>query len=225
VYRVYRLNGVQNHGPIRAHAHGSCMNTGIFVQMKLDRSDLRLLDALQQDATLTNQELGERAGLSASQSSRRKAVLEEAGVIRGYRAELDAASLGLRLLAFVQVRLAAHSGENAAKFRELVLSRGEIQEAYALTGKTDYMLKVVLADLACLSAFVNDVLLRHESISRVRSSIVMDRLKATASLPLPDIGGVSLWPTPIAPGSGGRLAPQPSSVAPARAFRRRVETS
>ena len=159
--------------------------------MNLDRTDLRLLDALQQDATLTNQALGERAGLSASQCSRRKSILEESGVIRGYRAELDAASLGLWLLAFVQVRLAAHNEENSAKFRELVLSRGEIQEAYALTGKTDYMLKVVLADLNGLSAFINDVLLRHESIARVRSSIVMDRLKATASLPLSDITGVS----------------------------------
>ena len=152
--------------------------------MELDRADLRLMDALQQDAMLTNQQLAERIGLSASQCSRRRTILEASGYIRGYRAELSADRLGLRLLAFVQVRLATHSGNNAERFHALVASHDEVQEAYALTGKTDYLLKVIVADLDHLSAFVNGVLLRHESIARVRSSIVMDRLKATASLPL-----------------------------------------
>ena len=150
----------------------------------MDRFDLRLLAALQDNARLTNSELGERIGLSPSQCSRRRSLLEQAGVIRGYCAELSAPALGLKLLAFVQVRLAAHSGDNAEKFRALVALREEVQEAYSVTGKTDYLLKVVVPDLEALSAFVNTVLLRHESVARVRSSLVMNRLKETARLPL-----------------------------------------
>jgi DNA-binding Lrp family transcriptional regulator len=150
----------------------------------LDAFDLRLLAALQDNGRLTNQEVGERIGLSPSQCSRRRAALEAAGLIRGYRAELAAEALGFRLLVFIQVTLAAHSGDNAEKFRALIGRLDEVQEAYAMTGDADYLLKAVLPDLKDLSALVNDVLLRHESVARVRSSIVLDRLKEAARLPL-----------------------------------------
>ena len=151
---------------------------------RLDAFDLRLLAALQENGRLTNQELGECIGLSASQCSRRRAGLEGAGLIRGYRADLAAGLIGFRLLVFVQVTLATHSGDNAEKFRKLVARLDEVQEAYATTGDTDYLLKVVVADLKDLSVLVNEVLLPHESVARVRSSIVLDRIKETASLPL-----------------------------------------
>jgi DNA-binding Lrp family transcriptional regulator len=151
---------------------------------RLDAFDLRLLAALQENGRLTNQELGERIGLSASQCSRRRAGLEGAGLIRGYRADLAAELIGFRLLVFVQVTLATHSGDNAEKFRKLVARLDEVQEAYATTGDTDYLLKLVVADLKDLSVLVNEVLLPHASVARVRSSIVLDRIKETASLPL-----------------------------------------
>lgn len=150
----------------------------------LDAFDLRLLAALQDNGRLTNQEVGERIGLSPSQCSRRRAGLEAAGLIRGYRADLAAEALGFRLLVFIQVTLAAHSGDNAEQFRALIDRLDEVQEAYAMTGDADYLLKAVLPDLRDLSALVNDVLLRHASVARVRSSIVLDRLKETPRLPL-----------------------------------------
>jgi DNA-binding Lrp family transcriptional regulator len=150
----------------------------------LDQFDLRLLAALQEQGRLTNQELGERVGLSASQCSRRRATLETAGVIRGYRAEVDAEALGFPLLVFIQVTLATHSGDNAQRFRRLVADLDEVQEAHAVTGDNDYLLKAVLADLKALSVLINDVLLPHQSVARVRSSIVLDRLKDTTRLPL-----------------------------------------
>ncbi|APT58563.1 Lrp/AsnC family transcriptional regulator [Roseomonas gilardii] len=150
----------------------------------LDALDLRLLGALQEDARLTNQQIGERIGLSASQCSRRRAALEASGLIRGYHAELDAERLGLHLLVFIQVTLASHSGDNARRFRDLVSRLEEVQEAYAMTGDADYLIKAVVRDLKGLSVLVNDVLLPHESVARVRSSIVLDRLKASGSLPL-----------------------------------------
>ncbi|MBI0436115.1 Lrp/AsnC family transcriptional regulator [Roseomonas sp. KE0001] len=150
----------------------------------LDGFDLRLLAALQEDARLTNQQLGERIGLSASQCSRRRSALEAAGLIRGYRAELEAEALGLHVLAFVQVTLTAHSGDNSRRFRELLARVEEIQEAYAMTGDTDYLLKAIVPDLKGLSLLVNETLLAHDSVARVRSSIVLDKLKDTGRLPL-----------------------------------------
>ncbi|MBC9175617.1 Lrp/AsnC family transcriptional regulator [Roseomonas ludipueritiae] len=150
----------------------------------LDSFDLRLLFALQDDARLTNQQLGERVGLSASQCSRRRAALEAAGFIRGYRAELAAEALGLRVLAFIQVTLTAHSGTNSRRFRDLLAMVEEIQEAYAMTGDTDYLLKAIVPDLKGLSRLVNETLLAHDSVARVRSSIVLEKLKDSGRLPL-----------------------------------------
>lgn len=150
----------------------------------LDNLDLRLLAALQDNGRLTNQEIGERIGLSPSQCSRRRVALEEAGLIRGYRADLAAEALGFRLLVFINVTLAAHSRDNARAFRDLIARVDEVQEAYALTGDADYLLKVVVRDLKDLSVLVNDVLLPHETVARVRSSIVLDRLKETTRLKL-----------------------------------------
>ncbi|MGJ4927523.1 Lrp/AsnC family transcriptional regulator [Bradyrhizobium sp. HKCCYLS2038] len=152
--------------------------------ISVDSFDLRLLAALQDDGRLTNQELAEIAGLSASQCSRRRMRLEEDGVIAGYRAQLAARALGFELIAFIQITLATHSPDNAQKFRALVNRVDDIQEAYALTGDSDYLLKIVLRDLKSLSDIVNNVLMPHQSVAHVRSSIVLDRLKESAKLPL-----------------------------------------
>jgi DNA-binding Lrp family transcriptional regulator len=151
----------------------------------VDGFDLRILAALQDDGRLTNQQLAERAGLSASQCSRRRMRLEEDGAIRGYRADLAGELLGFNVLAFVQITLATHSPDNAKHFRDLVQRVDDVQEAYAITGDADYVLKVIARDLKSLSDIINTVLMPHPSIAHVRSSIVLDRLKSTQKLPLP----------------------------------------
>jgi DNA-binding Lrp family transcriptional regulator len=171
VQAVFRTN----HAWKRALAHSS---------PALDSFDLRLLAALQDNGRLTNQEAGELVGLSPSQCSRRRATLEAAGAICGYRAQLSAEGLGFRLLVLIQVTLNTHSGDNARRFRELISRMDEIQEAYAVTGENDYHLKAVVPELKDLATLVNDVLLAHESVARVRSSIVLERLKETTRLPL-----------------------------------------
>ena len=152
----------------------------------LDSFDLALLSALQDDGRLTNQELAERVNLSASQCSRRRLRLEAAGIIRGYRAVLSARSLDLEIGAFVQVTLAAHSKDIAESFAGLLRERSEILEAYALTGDTDYLFRVVTRDLDALSRLVNDVLLPHPAVARVQSRIVLERLKEHGPLPIPE---------------------------------------
>src|SRR3981189_1996627 len=122
----------------------------------VDGFALKLLSALQDDGRLTNQQLADLVGLSASQCSRRRMRLEEEKVIAGYHAALASQALGFN----------------------------PIQEAYSRTGDADYLLKAVLRDLKSLSDIVNNVLMPHQSVAHVRSSIVLDRLKETQKLPL-----------------------------------------
>jgi DNA-binding Lrp family transcriptional regulator len=154
----------------------------------LDTFDIKILDALQLDGRLTNNDLSERVGLSPSQCSRRRQALEEAGLIASYHAQLDADRVGLAITVFVNVKLAAHSTDNARKFASLIGRLGAVQEAYSLTGASDYMLKLVVPDLKSLSRVLNDVLLAHPSVAHVQSSIVLDRLKQTTRLPLDHLG-------------------------------------
>ena len=131
----------------------------------LDGFDRKILLLLQGDGRLTNSDLADRVNLSASQCSRRRQRLEEDGLIRRYRAVLDRDRLGLFLVSMISVTLVKHNRDNARRFAELVGRLPEVQEAYALTGEMDYVLRVVTQDLKKLSAFVTDVLLPHESRS------------------------------------------------------------
>jgi DNA-binding Lrp family transcriptional regulator len=150
----------------------------------MDDFDIKLLQALQDDGRLTNNDLAERVGLSASQCSRRRSVLEDKGVISSYHAELSAQALGLDVIAFVRVTLATHSPDNSKRFAKLIDGLEQVQEAYSLTGEADYLVKIAVPHLKALSHVLNDVFLPHESVAHLRSSIVLDRLKQTTRLPL-----------------------------------------
>jgi DNA-binding Lrp family transcriptional regulator len=150
----------------------------------MDEFDVKLLDALQNDGRLTNNDLAERVGLSASQCSRRRSALEEAGVIASYHAKLAAEPLGLDVLVFVQVTLATHSPDNAQAFVKLASGIEEVQEAYSLTGEADYLVKMAVPDLKALSRILNDVFLPHRSVAHLRSSVVLNRVKETTRVPL-----------------------------------------
>ena len=151
---------------------------------QLDKFDLRLLQELQKDGRLTNNELGERIALSPSQCSRRRTRLESEGYIRGYQANLDRQKLGLEMLVVISVTLATHNRDNAQRFSQLISGLPEVLEAYALTGEMDYHLKVATRGLNDLSRFVNDILLPHESVQHVKTSIVLDTLKTFEGLPV-----------------------------------------
>ncbi len=154
----------------------------------LDEFDRKILALLQVDARLTNNDLSARVHLSPSQCSRRRQRLEEEGLIRGYRAQLDREKLGFVLVSMVSVTLATHNRDNARRFADLVSRLPEVQEAHALTGEMDYILKVVTPDLKMLSEFVNGVLLPHDSVQHVKTAIVLDTLKEAGPLPLGSIG-------------------------------------
>lgn len=151
---------------------------------EIDGFDLKTLAFLQQDSSTTNQEIGEKIGLSASQVSRRRQKLEEGGVIRRYRAVIEPSAVGLSVTAFVGVALATHSRQNSSRFHALVRAIPAVQEAHMLTGDMDYLLKVVVKDLKALSSLINDDLLPHESVQNVRSFVAMDTVKDDNILPL-----------------------------------------
>ncbi len=152
--------------------------------MTPDETDLRLLAAIQQDAQLTAQELGDRLNLSPSQAGRRRQRLEAEGFVESYRARLSATRLGLTVQAFIQVQMATHAPEMVKTFTRILKTRAEITSAWTLTGEADYLLRVYCADLAALNTLIHEVLLPHPAVARVQSQIVMDQFKPDAPLPV-----------------------------------------
>ena len=152
----------------------------------MNRIDRQILALLQKDASLSHAELGAHVNLSPSQCSRRIARLQELGIIRGVVALLDEAELGLQLEAYVTVRLTSYARKVVAAFHARVAELPDVIECCALTGDNDYLLRVLTPDRAAFSQFLNEDLLGHGDVARVRSSIVLDRIKRTTALPLPE---------------------------------------
>lgn len=150
----------------------------------LDDFDIRILDALQRDARLTNQELADHANLSASQCSRRRQRLEDEGFIIGHHAMLDRERMGFGLTVFVSVTLNTHNRANAHRFAELMKRLPNVLEAYALTGEMDYQIKLAVRSLRELSDIINDELMPHEAVQTVKSSIVLNAIKETSAIPI-----------------------------------------
>lgn len=143
----------------------------------LDPFDLKILAALQADASLTNAALAERVNLSASQCSRRRSSLEDAGYIRGYRADLDARKLGYEIEAFTRVTLSAHDETTADDFAHFVNNLKQVQQAHAVSGDADYLIHIRAKSLDELANFIHGHLLPHRHVSQVRSDIVLRTIK------------------------------------------------
>jgi Lrp/AsnC family leucine-responsive transcriptional regulator len=151
----------------------------------LDPTDQRILQELQRDAGLSNLELAERVGLSASPCLRRVRALEEAGVIAKRVALLDAKRIGLSLTAFIQIAMDRHTPERFSAFESKITALPEVQGCWMITGhEADYLLKVVVPDMDRYQEFLLDKVTRIEGVSGVRSSFVMRRLVDSTELPL-----------------------------------------
>jgi Lrp/AsnC family leucine-responsive transcriptional regulator len=157
-------------------------------QPDLDSIDRRILQALQADGRLTFDELAGRVGLSASAVLRRVRRLEESHVISGYVALVSAEALGWGLTAYVNVRLEKHSEAHKRNpmdlFKAAVQAWPEVVECVSLTGEMDYLLRVVVADMAHYARFIGDTLLRHPSVQDCKSSFVLERVKGTTAVPV-----------------------------------------
>lgn len=153
--------------------------------MEFDRYDRRILEVLQQDGRISNQELAERIGLSPSPCLRRVRALEDAGVIAGYRAVLDARQLGLTLLALIHISMDRHTPERFANFEEKVAALPEVLECLLITGQdADYQLKVIVRDMDAYQALLLNRITRIQGVSGVHSSFVMRRVVDKTALPI-----------------------------------------
>ena len=153
--------------------------------MQLDRYDRRILEVLQEQGRLSNQELAERIGLSPSPCLRRVRALEEAGVIRAYRALLDGRKLGLTLTALVHIAMDRHTPERFANFEAQISALPEVLECLLITGQdADYQLKVVVRDMEAYQDLLLNRITRIEGVSGVHSSFVMRRVVERTALPV-----------------------------------------
>jgi Lrp/AsnC family leucine-responsive transcriptional regulator len=154
----------------------------------LDKLDKALLRALQANGRETYDQLGERIGLSASAVLRRVKRLEETGVIARYVALVKPESVGLGLTAYLNVRLEKqtehHKRNPMDVFRAAVQTWPEVVECAALTGDMDFLLCVLVEDMAHYSRFIMDTLLKHPSVQDCKTSFVLDRVKSTTAVPI-----------------------------------------
>lgn len=150
----------------------------------MDRFDSAILTALQRDGALSNAALAQVVGLSASQISRRRAALEEAGVIEGYAARLSAAKLGHGFRAVIRVNLRGHGQGREDEFARFVTAQPMIRQAFSVSGDADYVLDVRARDLEAFADFVHRHLLPHPQVAQVRSEIVLKTLKDEGGVPV-----------------------------------------
>ena len=155
---------------------------------RLDRLDRAILRCLQDNGRETYDVIGAKVGLSPSAVLRRAKRLEEVGVIDRYVALVQPEAVGLGLTAYLNVRLEKHAEIQKRNpmdlFRAAVQTWPEVVECAALTGEMDYLLRVVVQDMAHYSRFIMDTLLRHPSVEDCKTSFVLDRVKATTAVPL-----------------------------------------
>lgn len=152
--------------------------------MDLDKFDLQLLAQLQRDGHASNAMLADRIHLSPSQVSRRVQRLEQAGFIERYCALLRPAAVGLGVTAFTSVSLERHAETHTDTFNDAVRAMDEVLECFAVTGESDYLLRIVAPDLAALSEFMLHRLMRVAGVRSVKSNVVLAEIKRTTCLPL-----------------------------------------
>lgn len=152
--------------------------------VKLDRIDRRILRDLQDDGRITNVKLSERAGISAPPCLRRVRALEEAGVIRGYHADVNPAALGYHVTVFALVGLSSQAETDLKGFEALVANWAEVRECHMLAGENDFLLKVVAPDWDAYQRFLTTQLTTAPNVAHVKSSLAIRTAKWQPGVPV-----------------------------------------
>lgn len=153
-------------------------------EIVLDRHDQRILTLLQQRGRTTNNELAEQIGLSPAACWRRVKALEESGVIRGFAALVEPSLVGQPLAALVMVTLVRHHIDNTVEFENQIRQYPEVLQCYATTGNADFVLRVVIEDMAAYDRFLNEKLFTLNGISQVSSNFVLRNIKEETAIPI-----------------------------------------
>ncbi len=157
--------------------------------MDLDRTDLRILSALQKDASLSTAEIAQRVGLSQSPCWRRINLLESNGVIRKRVALLSRDRVGLDVLVFTHVKLASHGWQSLPKFKQKVVSFPEVVQCFMVIGDFDFILLVATRTINDYNDFIQKRLSQVPGVQAIESRIVLEEAKNTTELPLELVGG------------------------------------
>jgi DNA-binding Lrp family transcriptional regulator len=155
--------------------------------MSLSKTDIKILQQLQQDARITNQHLADEIGLSASPTWRKVRKLEEDEVIQGYRAVLNRKKIGLNVMVFVRVTIDSHSEAEARKFEQEVMALDNVVSCYSIGGDADFLLQVVAADMDAYAEFAMSVIRRLPGIKEMQSMFVLKEIKGLAAWPLREL--------------------------------------
>ncbi|HEX6957332.1 MAG TPA: Lrp/AsnC family transcriptional regulator [Ferrovibrio sp.] len=155
-----------------------------MADFELDATDLRILAKLQEEARLTNVELAEAVGLSASPCARRVQALERAGIIDRYVTLLDPAKIGLHVSVYISVTLERQVEEALQIFESAVRSYPEVMECHLMTGDADYLLRVVVPDLGSYQTFLLEKLTRIPGVTNIKSSFALKQVSYRTALPL-----------------------------------------
>jgi len=166
------------------HFLSQCRIIEQFSAMALDRYDHRILDALQRDGRISNVQLASLVNLSESACLRRVRALEDSGIIERYAALVSQPRLGLAGNVFVHIALHREEQSELAAFEDAVKSIPEIMECYLMTGEFDYLLRVVVADMADFERLHNELLTRLPGVARVNSSVAIRTVQKRTELPL-----------------------------------------
>ena len=151
---------------------------------ELDAIDRRILAVLQENARVSNVELAEASGISASPCWRRVRELERTGVISRYVTLVDPAAVGMTLSVFIQVSLEKQVESALEDFEREILDRPEVMECYLMTGDADYLLRVVVADLPAYEEFLMQRLTKVSGIASIKSSFSLKQLVHRTALPM-----------------------------------------
>lgn len=152
--------------------------------MKLSHADRQLLAAIQENATLSQIEVAERAGMSRTSLWRRMRELTEAGIIERQVALLSPRALGLQIHVLLSVSMVQHSDRTRAAFESHVERLPEVTECFSVSGDRDYLLHIVCPDMETYNTFLNSQILHHESVQSASSSFALRRVKYTTAVPL-----------------------------------------
>ncbi len=153
--------------------------------MELDRYDQAILQALQRDGRISNQDLADRIGLSPSPCLRRVRALEDAGIVSGYRALLDAKALGYSLMALIYISMDTHTPERFDNFERQIRDIPEVLECLMITGQNaDYQIKLVVKDMDAFQALLLNRITRIQGVTGVQSSFVLRKVVDTTVLPV-----------------------------------------
>jgi DNA-binding Lrp family transcriptional regulator len=150
----------------------------------LDELDRTILATLQEEGRITNVALAQRVGLTAPPCLRRMRALEEAGVIRGYHAELDAAALGYGIMVFALVSLKSQAEDDLRQFEAHVAGLPEVRECHMLNGEIDFILKIVAHDLQSFQSFLTSKLTPAPNVASVKTSLTIRTSKVSCGIPV-----------------------------------------